>query len=71
MNLTESARAMCPYYVSYVKRRISCESCLCTTRLVFEFKCEKDAEFYKREYCDTHRWTLCEYAGLLNEKWSD
>lgn len=71
MNNIENVRAICPFYMTYSKRQICCESCVNRTRLIFEFRTNAEAEKHKREYCDTYSWAKCEYAGMLNRKWGD
>jgi len=70
MNLSENARAACPYYKKITDREIQCEGCVQRARLVFVFRTKADAISHKREYCDTLRWSLCPYAQMLNEKYS-
>jgi hypothetical protein len=71
MNCKENARAICPFYVHYAERQISCESCVNRTKLIFAFRNEKEAERHKREFCDTYDWPYCEYADMLNRKWGE
>ena len=71
VNLTESARAKCPYYRHYAQRTIQCESCVYRTRLAFVFRNAAEAEKHKRAYCDDiYRWNNCIYAQMMTEKWS-
>ena len=71
MNLTEAARAKCPYYRRYQDRTIQCESCVNRTRLVFIFRRSVDAEKHKRRFCDTYGWDDCPYATKLSSQWEE
>lgn len=67
MNISESARAVCPYYRIYRERQIQCESCVRRTRLVFVFRNPAESIRHKRAYCDSYDWEMCPYARMLNE----
>lgn len=62
MNLSESARAKCPYYRVYRDREIQCESCVLRARLLLVFRTLDEAMRHKRQYCDTYDWEVCPYA---------
>jgi len=70
MNLTESARAVCPYYKRIDGREIQCEGCVKRARLVFVFHSEAEAKNHKRKHCDSYSWGRCDYAQLLSAKWT-
>lgn len=70
MNLTESARAICPYYKIISGREIQCEGCVKRARSVFVFRTATEALNHKRRFCDQHCWRECEYAVLLEAKYS-
>ena len=71
MNLSESARALCPYYKRFRDREIQCESCVARARLVFVFRSRGEATGHKRQLCDTYGWTMCPYAKLMDEGWEN
>ena len=56
MNLTENARALCPFYKRITGKEIQCEGCVKRARLVFAFRTEAEALKYKRCYCDSYSW---------------
>ena len=70
MNLTENARAVCPYYKRINGREIQCEGCVKRARLVFVFRTAQEATGHKRRYCDQYCWSECDYAQLLSAKWT-
>lgn len=71
MNITESARALCPYYKKYVEREIQCEGCVKRARLIFAFRNRAEALAYKRTVCDTYGWCMCPYARMKELEWGE
>ena len=71
MNLSEAARAICPYYKKYKDREIQCEGCVKRARLVFAFRSKSEALAYKRGVCDTYGWCMCAYARMKEMEWSE
>ena len=65
MNLTENARAICPFYEHYEGYEIQCESRIHRARQVFAFDTQVTALWHKRNYCDQYKWCLCPYAEKL------
>ena len=65
MNISESAKAKCPFYKVYRGREIQCESCVRRTRLVFAFRSKTEALRHKRKYCDEYCWEECPYARKM------
>lgn len=62
MNISESARAVCPFYQTYRDREIQCESCVKRTRLLLVFRNKTEAIRHKRSFCDTYEWGECPNA---------
>ena len=67
MNLSENARAVCPYYKKIHDREIQCEGCVDRARQVFVFHSAQEAIRHKRHYCDQHSWDRCPYANMLSK----
>ena len=68
MNISESARAVCPFYRTYSGRVIQCESCVKKARLTFAFKTQEAALRHKRAFCDTFTWAACPYAAHMDRE---
>ena len=65
-NNVEDATAKCPYYQSFVSRRITCERCVSRAKLILQFHSRAEAEVHKRLFCDTYDWGECGYARLIS-----
>lgn len=70
MNLTENARAICPYYKITQGKEIQCEGCVKRARLVFVFRSQNEAIAHKRKFCDAMNWQRCPYAQMLNAQYN-
>ena len=66
----DDVNAICPFFLSGDKQRITCEGLIDRSRCINRFDYSKDREQYRSKYCDKH-YEQCRIYRALNQKYEE
>lgn len=66
----DDVNAICPYFNSSDKRKISCEGITDGCKTVLEFNTQKKRDIHREIFCDA-RYQNCEIYKMLEEKYKE
>lgn len=70
MSQYQDVNAICPFFLSGDKQRITCEGLIDRSRCINRFDYGKDREQYRSKYCDK-RYEQCRIYRALNQKYEE
>lgn len=70
MSTYDDVNAICPFFLSGDKKRITCEGLIDRSRCINRFDYSKDREQYRSKYCDKH-YEQCRIYRALNQKYEE
>lgn len=70
MSTYDDVNAICPFFLSGDKQRITCEGLIDRSRCINRFDYGRDCEQYRSKYCDRH-YEQCRIYKVLNKKYEE
>lgn len=70
MSQYQDVNAICPFFLSGDKQRITCEGLIDKTKCINRFDFGKDREQYRSRYCDSN-YEQCRIYRMLMDKYKE